>query len=148
MFLRLRRLSRCLLLLTVSCEIVCFRSPIAVFADSLVRFARSGVVFADSLPRDSSAQIFCTDSANLGASAQILALSANLQRKSGLDLQGECKYGRLSANLFKAFRFARRAQIRPRFARGVQVRPRFARRAQIRSRFARRAQIQTRFTGG
>ena len=51
MFLRLRRLSRCLLLLTVSCEIVCFQSPIAVFADSLVRFARSGAVFADSLVR-------------------------------------------------------------------------------------------------
>ena len=51
MFLRLQRPSRWLLLLTVPYGIVCFASPIALFDDSLVRFARSGAVFADSLVR-------------------------------------------------------------------------------------------------
>ena len=40
-----------LLLLTLSYGIVGFAFPIAVLADSFVRFARSGVVLADSLVR-------------------------------------------------------------------------------------------------
>ena len=56
MFLRLRPRSRWLLLLTVSSGIVCLVSPIDVFADSLVRFARSGAAFADSLERN---RMFC-----------------------------------------------------------------------------------------
>ena len=58
MFLRLRRRSRWLLLLTVSSGIVCFVSSIAVFADSLVRFVRSGAVFADSLVRIASRRLW------------------------------------------------------------------------------------------
>ena len=38
-------------MLTVSSESVAFESPIALFVDSLVRFAMSGAVFADSLVR-------------------------------------------------------------------------------------------------
>ena len=51
MILAARRLSRRLFFVTVSSGIVCFRSPIALFADSLVCFACPGGVLADSLGR-------------------------------------------------------------------------------------------------
>ena len=57
MFLRLR-LSRWLLLLTVSYGIIGFASLFALFADSLVRFASSGAVFADNLARIASRRLW------------------------------------------------------------------------------------------
>ena len=38
-----------LLLLTVSSEIVCFVSPLALFIDNIVRLATSGAAFGDNL---------------------------------------------------------------------------------------------------